>query len=313
MFPKISVIIPVYKVSEQVLRKCIESVINQTFRDIEIILVDDGSPDECGRICDEYAVEDARIKVIHKENGGVSSARNIGLKFATGRFISFVDADDYVSNNIYDVCIKFQEKYNADLVIFGFNNGENISSKKVKTMDNSQTAKAIAGKYPYVMGYLWNKLFIKEKITNSNIRFDEDLAYCEDSYFCQQYAFACSKIICIPDVLYNYTLNYNSVTQTKMSSKKLTVFEAYKRILDFCSNRYNDLGLIKLLYANYYSHYIRNLRRIKNELSMEERKEFGYVYKFVKDNFNRIITNRFLKFRLKVLAIYLLLFMKNKI
>ena len=98
--PKVSIIVPVYKV-EKYLRKCIDSIINQTLKDIEIILVDDGSPDNCGKICDEYAAKDTRIKVIHKENGGLSSARNAGMEVAEGEYIGFVDSDDWIESDMY--------------------------------------------------------------------------------------------------------------------------------------------------------------------------------------------------------------------
>ena len=94
--PKISVVVPVYKV-EPYLRKCLDSIVNQTYRNLEIILVDDGSPDNCGAICDEYAAGDSRIRVIHQENGGVSSARNAGLSAVTGEWVGWVDSDDWLS------------------------------------------------------------------------------------------------------------------------------------------------------------------------------------------------------------------------
>ena len=99
--PKVSVIVPIYKV-EKYLRQCIDSIINQSLKDIEIILVDDGSPDNCPKICDEYKKIDSRIKVIHKKNGGLSSARNAGMKIATGEYIGFVDSDDYVSKEFLE-------------------------------------------------------------------------------------------------------------------------------------------------------------------------------------------------------------------
>ena len=107
--PELSVIVPIYK-AEKYIRKCIDSILTQSFRDYELILVDDGSPDNCGVICDEYAAKDDRIKVIHKRNGGVSEARNVGLDIAGGAYISFIDPDDWVEPDLFYETIRFCEK-----------------------------------------------------------------------------------------------------------------------------------------------------------------------------------------------------------
>lgn len=117
MNPKISVIIPVYNVS-QYLRRCVDSVINQTYSDLEIILVDDGSPDDCPQICDEYAKKDERIIVIHKPNGGLSSARNAGLDVASGAYVGFVDSDDWIEADTFEYCIGLIKKYKANAIQF---------------------------------------------------------------------------------------------------------------------------------------------------------------------------------------------------
>jgi glycosyltransferase involved in cell wall biosynthesis len=111
---KISIIVPVYKV-EKYLDKCVESLVNQTYKNLEIILVDDGSPDECPKICDAWAKKDSRIKVSHKANGGLSEARNTGMDIATGDYIGFVDSDDYVSEEMYNILVKIIEENDADI------------------------------------------------------------------------------------------------------------------------------------------------------------------------------------------------------
>lgn len=122
--PLLSVIVPVYKV-EQYLKRCTDSIRNQTYKNLEIILVDDGSPDDSGRLCDEIAMQDDRIKVIHKKNGGLSSARNAGIEIASGDFITFVDSDDWIDLNIYKKCINIFQRYECDVVDFKatFSNG----------------------------------------------------------------------------------------------------------------------------------------------------------------------------------------------
>ena len=114
MNEKISIIIPVYQV-EAYLPKCLNSVIRQTYKNLEIILIDDGSKDRCGRICDEYAKRDSRIRVIHKENAEVANARNDGIKYATGDFISFIDSDDWIAGDAYEILYQGLKKYGADL------------------------------------------------------------------------------------------------------------------------------------------------------------------------------------------------------
>ena len=124
----ISVIVPIYKV-EKYLKRCIESIINQTYHNLEIILVDDGSPDKCGEMCEEYSKKDKRIKVIHKENGGLSDARNKGLEIATGKYIGFVDSDDFIDKDMYKVLYNNLKNNNADMSIcsiYQFENEEEI-------------------------------------------------------------------------------------------------------------------------------------------------------------------------------------------
>ena len=138
--PLVTVIVPVYKV-EPYLRRCLDSIVNQTYKNLEIILIDDGSPDNCGVICDEYAENDKRIKVIHKENGGVSRARNEGINVARGEYIAFVDSDDYIEPDLVEKSCIAVEKSGSDFLKFGIyeeyykSNGELLSREEV-TPDN---------------------------------------------------------------------------------------------------------------------------------------------------------------------------------
>ena len=112
--PKISIIVPVYKV-EKYLDKCVKSILAQTFKDFELILVDDGSPDNCGKMCDDFSKRDERVRVVHKKNGGVSSARNAGLKIATGDYIIFIDSDDYIDENMFSHMVHNAKINNSDI------------------------------------------------------------------------------------------------------------------------------------------------------------------------------------------------------
>ena len=128
--PLISVIVPIYKV-EKYLNKCVKSIINQTYKNLEIILVDDGSPDNCGKICDKLAERDDRIRIIHKKNGGLSSARNAGIEIANGEYIGFVDSDDYIDNDMFETLYNNIKDNNADLSIIGYQI-ETIDNKVIK-------------------------------------------------------------------------------------------------------------------------------------------------------------------------------------
>lgn len=312
--PIVSVIIPVYKVPEEYLRRCIESVIGQTLKEIEIILVDDGSPDNCGAICDEYALKDSRIRVFHKGNGGVSSARNLGLDKAIGKFIMFVDSDDWIENNSIAVCANILKDKEINCVLFGYYDRDKeirLKGEKTKILTSLQVAKGIAGKYLYVGGFVWNKVFCSSIIKRYNIRFAEDISICEDSLFCHNYIGCCNKIVCLPIALYHYEDNPESVLRTKISKKIKTVYIAYDEIMKLCNHLYNDRDLNNLLWANYCGNYIHNFRRICKEYSKYEIMEYAFMYNFIKNNIFRIVINPKIKLKTKLVALWDILYLKN--
>ena len=141
--PKLSIIVPVYKV-EQYIHKCVDSILNQTFKDFELILVDDGSPDNCGAICDEYALKDERVRVIHKENGGLSDARNFGLKEAKGEYVSFIDSDDWLDLDLYSDVLGYADEHNLDVVCFDV---YEVKGDKIKYHNRFNENKVFIGEY----------------------------------------------------------------------------------------------------------------------------------------------------------------------
>ena len=168
--PLISVIVPVYKV-EDYLDECVQSIVNQTYENLEIILVDDGSPDRCPEMCDEWAKRDSRIKVIHKENGGASSARNVGLDIAKGEYIGFVDSDDYIAENMYEIMIGSIQKYGKKIStcgsIFVKENREKVAGVGILEEKNLDTEDAIrAVFYKRVGTAVWCKLFARDVFVN---------------------------------------------------------------------------------------------------------------------------------------------------
>lgn len=210
----ISVIVPIYNV-EKYLPKCIDSIINQTYQNLEIILVDDGSPDNCGKICDDYAKKDKRIKVIHKENGGVSDARNVGLKLAKGEYIAFVDPDDVLSYEMYKKLLQGAIKNDADIIqcnyCFLFETGhiENLKRKQEsKTIEG-----ALEAKRAIIKGNISNSVATKlfKKSLLENIWFNTELKIAEDRLFVYECCCKALKIVLIEDVLYYYYQRENSV------------------------------------------------------------------------------------------------------
>ncbi|WP_019391968.1 glycosyltransferase family 2 protein [Priestia filamentosa] len=194
--PTISIVIPVYK-AELFLNQCIDSILNQTFSDFEIILINDGSPDRCGEICDEYAMKDSRIRVIHKENEGVSVARNTGIDCVTGKFLTFVDSDDWIEPNMLEENVRILEKTESDLlvtgIIFEYLNENNSQVRKSSETINATSKRAIGESIillekARIFGYAANKIYRTDLIKSEKLKFNKDVTYMEDLLFiCEVY------------------------------------------------------------------------------------------------------------------------------
>ncbi len=202
---KYSVIVPVYNV-EKYLDRCINSIISQKYNDFELILVDDGSPDNCPEICDMWARKDSRIKVIHKENGGLSSARNAGLDIAKGDYILFVDSDDYIKSNYFDEIEKYAKK-NTLIVFTAIQKKPNGDKKReIKNLDNSfsmfeKTKYLISSR---IINNVWSKIFDRDLIEKYNMRFGEKFVPAEDFAFSVQYLLLCEKVLVTNTDIYIY-------------------------------------------------------------------------------------------------------------
>jgi len=225
-----SVIVPIYKV-EKYLHKCVDSILNQTFKDFELILVDDGSTDNCPKICDEYAQKDNRVKVIHKKNGGLVSARNAGVLAATGEYICYVDGDDWVSEKLLQtVWQKAIEPYHPDMVVF--NAVRQFEDYQTKLSNSSEIEEGYYDKnklneyiYPYMMydnrkpfctGLIfpvaWNKVFKRELLKEHYCK-EERIKMGEDNAFIFECLFVANSVVFCNDMLYYYNqLNSGSMT-----------------------------------------------------------------------------------------------------
>ncbi len=238
-YPLISIIVPVYQV-EKYLEKCINSIINQTYKNLEIILVDDGSTDNCPSICNHFQTEDTRIKVIHQENGGLSHARNVGLEISTGDFFGFVDSDDWIEPNMYEVLMSALQETDADIVVCNHLE-ETDDSIPIPITSNSlekklylpkETLKKIISGENLTLYYVWNKLYKKSIL--SNIRFPTNKIH-EDILWSPQIIGNSRLILSINRPLYHYIIRPGSLTRNKSI--------AIKRILDK-----NELLIRQIMY-----------------------------------------------------------------
>lgn len=248
--PLISIIVPVYNV-EEFLEKCIDSILNQTFKNFELILINDGSTDNSGNICEKYSKKDDRIIVIHKKNGGVSSARNVGLDLAQGEYIGFVDSDDFIEEDMYELLYTLITETKKDIANVGINFiYENIkveSSKYDKKIFNKYEAMENLLKYKFYGDYIWTNLFKADLIK----KFKFKNVYYEDIDLMYQLIDKSNGIVTIGKQKYNYLQRENSITK----SKKLKLLEDKFLV---CSKRGEFL---KSYYPIIYQKIEKNFRK----------------------------------------------------
>lgn len=258
---KISVIVPVYN-SEAYLSKCLECIIAQTYKDLQIILVDDGSLDRSGAICDEYALADQRIHVIHKVNGGVSSARNVGLTAAAGEWIGFVDSDDWIEPDMFECLVENAMRHDADVAVCAL--WEELPQRVIpcgsnkKAVLNTKEALELLLRDDVMNNYLWNKLWRRglfEHITFPEGRNFEDVAVVYKLF--EQ----CSRIVCLPEKKYHYRQHQGSVLDDRSLKSKVDFYLASRQRMEELSTRWTQFDeLLKAscvssaigIWASYY-------------------------------------------------------------
>lgn len=309
MIPKISIIMPVYKV-EKYLVSSIESILNQSLREFELILVDDGSPDKCGDICDEYANKDSRIQVIHQLNGGLSKARNIGLDKARGEYIGFVDSDDTIHPRMYEVLYKASTRTLSDISICEF--------EKVYTLPNKYKELSINKDYKcltkdealikmYNGTFFWNlvmnKLYKRELFIN--YRFKEGIIF-EDMQIMPQLIYESNKVVCIPDKLYYYYQRDGSILHTRYSIKQLDKIEVLKERMEFAKTNNLEKFLINTQLA--YAECIWwNYEEAKKD--MEETTEIvNILRKSIKLYLGELLNNPLLSLKHKMVLILFIIY-----
>lgn len=229
--PLVSIIVPVYKV-EKYLKKCVESILAQTYKNFELILVDDGSPDCCPAICDSYAEKDDRVTVIHKKNGGLSDARNVGIAIAKGDFICFIDSDDYVSENFLQLLLMMILKVDADMAICNYlavdENGNSIEESnahlpiKDECITPQEFIQEYCGKYGWYYVIACNKIYKRELF--ENVKYPVGKQH-EDAFVIHHLVNECNKIACVKMPLYFYVQRKGSI-MSQISVRNMDLGEA---------------------------------------------------------------------------------------
>ncbi len=249
----ISIIVPVYNV-EKYIHQCVDSIINQTYTNLEIILVDDGSPDNCGKICDEYAAKDSRIKVIHKPNGGLSDARNCGIEAADGEWLMFIDSDDWIEPDMAQKLLDAVTKEKADMAVCSvtlFNEKERLTPDNylspARTVSGIQLLKEKWLNVQFIIAC--NKIYKKELF--ENIRYPVGKLH-EDEFVIHYLLYEAKKVCVIEDKLYNYRQNENSITGSKYSPRNLDAFFAIADRICFY-NQINCIDCAEPLISYYYT------------------------------------------------------------
>lgn len=255
--PLISVIVPVYR-AEPYLERCVCSIREQQYRHLEIILVDDGSPDRCGSMCDAYARQDARIRVVHQTNGGLSAARNAGLAIATGELVAFVDSDDYVSSGYISSLYRLRERFGADIAICGFCDvrGERVTPWRIPSGEpfvlNAVSALQNMLYTDDFDASVWGKLFPRTLF--DTIRFPVGKLY-EEVETTWRLLLMARRVAVTREPLYFYVKHEGSIVSSRFNERSLDMLEACRHIYDYAAAGHPELlpaATRKLVYACFY-------------------------------------------------------------
>lgn len=304
----ISVIIPVYNV-EKYLDKCVQSVADQTYNHLEIILVDDGSSDSCPRKCDEWASKDSRIKVIHKTNGGLSDARNMGLSYANGDFVSFIDSNDFIEKRMYEILLNAALNNKVDVSACRIRRYKNGVYKKIKQFVYKNQYSNDA----YIRDLLlrrvdcasWNKLYSRKFISDSKFikgRNNEDIIWLFYQFYNSDF-----KICYVNDCLYNYRVTQNSITNSKINYHSFDCLLNIDEMKKFDLNNHNryqkELSILLnmtsvIVFWQIYRHKAKNKYQL----------QYGRISKYIKRNICDIILSRYITWKDKIKSMFVFVY-----
>lgn len=245
--PRISIIVPIYKV-ENYLERCINSILNQTFKDYELLLIDDGSPDNCANICDKFSKIDSRIKVIHQQNHGVAYTRNVGISLAKGEYVTFVDSDDYVDKDFLSELYNKAEQQKLDFVYCNYFRCKSNKQEEITEKECHAPMEAINASLEGTLdGYLWLKLIRNSILKENCITFEENINLWEDIIFTIKVLFSCKSVGYVNKCLYYYnTDNQNSYCNKNYQNRNKDLLNAENYIEEFLKN--NNYCEIEYIY-----------------------------------------------------------------
>ena len=242
--PKVSIIVPVYNV-EKFLDRCLNSLINQTLKEIEIICINDGSVDNSLQILENFAKQDSRITILNQENHGLSDARNKGLEKACGKYLGFVDSDDWVDLNYFEKLYTAAEKYNCDMAVSGiirlhkWNKKFHLKFEEEKVADNTDEKFEICD-VPE-LSYVWNKIYKRESFMSKNLRFEEGIFF-EDVIMTPKILYSLGKLVTVPDTYYYYWRNPNSTVTKRTDKVNNDSIYAHNKAMEFIKEHNIDIS-----------------------------------------------------------------------
>lgn len=296
---KLSIIVPVYNV-EKYLPQCIESILSQTYKNIELILVDDGSTDSCPSICDQYKEKDSRVTVIHKENGGQGSARNCGINICKGDYIAFVDSDDYVDVNMYKDMIEHIVNTGSDMAVCGMcaHSGlRDVYSVTPKTVLLWNSAEEIVRDYlltPYVMSTPWNKVYNRKMF--KTIRFPEGVAR-EDVYIMHHLIGMADKGVHVGKCYYHYNIRSGSSEHSGFNPKQLISIQIADDRRDYVAERFPSL--LPFAEDKSYRSRISAIRKIvRSHKTKEYKEEYRGLKQYLKEHEPPTMKSRIRRFEI---------------
>lgn len=289
----VSIIVPVYKV-EKYLKRCIDSVLEQTFCDFELILVDDGSPDQCGRICETYAEKDGRIIALHRKNGGLSAARNTGLDWmfanSESSYVTFIDSDDWIHPQYLETLLRTIEKNNAGVSVAGFQRMDEYQDDTIDKLDRFPEevmgAEDFFINHEWNFNYAWGKLYRREYFRH--VRYPEGKNF-EDTFTTYKVLFAGKTVAFIDSPLYYYFYNIEGISHSLWNPSELVVMEGIREQIRFYEENGFSRALEKekQLYINHYAYQICRIRANK----LERKKNTPYLKTLKKEMFHLIRQN----------------------